>query len=75
MRIRVKLMGLLKDRAPDGGSVEVADGATIEAVLRALDIAPPTVRMFTVNGQLERDVGRSLAPNDELTIISPVVGG
>ena len=75
MRIRLKLMGTLKARTPVGGVLEVADGATIEDVLRALDIAPQRLRVFTVNGQFERDSRRALAPNDELTVIPPVGGG
>ena len=75
MRIRLKLMGVLKSRTPEGGALEVADGATIEDVLRALDIAPQRMRVFTVNGQFERDRRRALEPNDELTVIPPVGGG
>jgi len=44
-------------------------------VLRALEIAPQTVRVFTVNGQFERDRTRVLAANDELAAIPPVGGG
>ncbi len=75
MRIRLKLMGMLKARTPVGGALEVADGATIEDVLHALEIAPQPARVYTVNGQFERDLRRSLAPNDELTVIPPVGGG
>ena len=75
MQVRLKLMGMLKARTPPGGAIEVADGATIDDVLRALDIAPQTVRVFTVNGEFERDRGRVLAPNDELSAIPPVGGG
>jgi len=75
MQIRLKLMGMLKDRTPPGGALEVPDGATIDDVLRALEIAPQTVRVFTVNGQFERDRTRVLAANDELAAIPPVGGG
>jgi len=75
MRIRLKLMGMLKARTPAGGEIEVADGATIEDVLHALGIPPQTLRVFTVNGRFERDRGRALAANDELTVIPPVGGG
>jgi sulfur carrier protein ThiS len=75
MRIRLKLMGVLKARAPEGGTLEVADGATIEDVLHALEIASQRMPIFTVNGQFERDRRRALAPNDELTVIPPVGGG
>jgi sulfur carrier protein ThiS len=75
VQVRLKLMGMLKARTPPGGAIEVADGATIDDVLRALDIAPQTVRVFTVNGEFERDRARVLAPNDELSAIPPVGGG
>jgi sulfur carrier protein ThiS len=75
MHVRLKLMGMLKARTPAGGVLEVADGATIDDVLRALEVAPQTIRVFTVNGQFERDRGRVLAPDDELTVIPPVGGG
>jgi sulfur carrier protein ThiS len=75
MQIRLKLMGMLKARMPPRGALEVADGATIDDVLRALEIAPQTVRVFTVNGQFERDRTRVLAANDELAAIPPVGGG
>ena len=75
MRIRLKLMGMLKARTPPGGAIEMADGATIDDVLRTLDIAPQTVRVFTVNGEFERDRSRVLAPDDELSAVPPVGGG
>ena len=75
MQIRLKLMGMLKARTPAGGVLEVADGATIDDVLRALGITSQTLRVFTVNGQFERDRSRVLAANDELSVIPPVGGG
>ena len=75
MQVRLKLMGMLKARTPAGGVLEVADGATIDDVLRALEIAPQTVRVFTVNGEFERNRSRVLAADDELAAIPPVGGG
>ena len=75
MQIRLKLMGMLKAKTPAGGVLEVGDGATIEDVLRALEIAPQTVRVFTVNGEFERNRSRVLAADDELAAIPPVGGG
>jgi sulfur carrier protein ThiS len=68
-------MGTLKARTPPGGALEVADGATIDDVLHALGIASPSLRVFMVNGQFERDRSRVLAANDELTAVPPVGGG
>ena len=75
MRIRLRLMGLLRDKTPADGIFEVADGATIDDVLRALGIAPHARQVLTVNGRFERDRGRALAPDDELVVIPPVGGG
>ena len=68
-------MGMLKGRTPAGGMLEMADGATIADVLRALEIAPQAIQVFTVNGKFERNRDRALLPNDELTVIPPVGGG
>ena len=54
---------------------ELADGATIEHALHALGLVPQTAHAVTVNGRLERDRRRALAPDDELTIVPPVGGG
>jgi len=75
VRIRLKLMGLLKARTPAGGVLDVPEGATIEDALRALAIVPPGNAVFTVNGRIERDRARTLAADDELTVIPPVGGG
>jgi len=75
MEIRLKLMGMLKDRTPPGGEFTIAQDATIEAVLQALEIEVDSVHVFTVNGQLIRDKQHVLKANDELTILPPVGGG
>ena len=75
MRVKLKLMGVLKQKTPDDGAVELPDGATIEDALRALDIPVDSVQVFTVNGQLERDRARLLEQDDELSVLPPVGGG
>ena len=75
MQITVKLMGMLKDRAPTDGTLELSVGATILDVLTALEIEPETVQVFTVNGSLVRDKSHELHEGDELTVLPPVGGG
>ena len=75
MIIRIKLMGMLKDRGPADGQLELADGGTITDALHSLQIPVDSVQVFTVNGNLERDKGRTLSDNDELTVLPPVGGG
>jgi sulfur carrier protein ThiS len=75
MEIAVKLMGLLRDKAPPQGKIQIPEGATIADALAALDIPADSVQVFTVNGKLERNQQRPLAGGDELTILPPVGGG
>jgi sulfur carrier protein ThiS len=75
MEIRLKLMGILKDRAPAGGTIELADQGTIEDALVAIGIPSDSVQVFTVNGTVERDRQHVLQPDDELTVLPPMGGG
>ena len=75
MKIQLKLMGVLKERSPEGGQLSLPDGATIEEALTALEIPGDSVQVFTVNGKLERDRSRVLVESDELSVIPPVGGG
>ncbi len=75
MQIRVKLMGMLKSKAPPGERLELPDGASIADALAKLGIDASSVQAFTINGALVRDRGRTLADGDELTVLPPVGGG
>ena len=75
MRIRIKLMGMLKDRAPADGQLELDDGGTITDALQHLEIPVDSVQVFTVNVNLELDKCRELSDDDELTVLPPVGGG
>ena len=75
MNIRIKLMGMLKDKAPTNGLLQVADGKTIREVLADLEIADTSVQAVTVNGSIQRDHTRVLAEGDELMVLPPVGGG
>ena len=68
-------MGMLKDKVPSDGALELKDNASIRDALIALGIPVESVQVFQVNGQLERDNSRELADNDELTVLPPVGGG
>ena len=75
MKIRVKLMGLLKDRTPSGGELTLPDSTSIRDALGKLQIPPESVQVFTVNGNLVRDPSHPLSDGDELMILPPVGGG
>ena len=75
MQIRVKLMGMLKEKAPEGDVIELSDESSIEDALGVMDIPVESVQIFSVNGKLVRDRTRTLQPDDELTVLPPVGGG
>ena len=75
MVVRLKLMGMLKDKTPESAALDLPAGATIEDALQALDIPTASIQVLMVNGKLERDRGRLLAEGDELSVLPPVGGG
>ena len=75
MQVRVKLMGVLKAKSPEGDKLELPDGSTVRQALVVLDISTDRVHVFSINGTLERNLDRRLEPNDELTVLAPVGGG
>ena len=75
MQLRIKLMGGLKANAPDGDSIDLPVGATIDDVLEALAIGGKRVQIVMVNGKPVGDRSSTLADNDLLTMLPPVSGG
>jgi molybdopterin converting factor small subunit len=76
MRLRVKLMGMLKQRTPPGGVLELdCQPATIRRALEALGIPGAGAHVFSVNGALQKDPDHPLQDGDELTVLPPVGGG
>lgn len=75
MKIQLKLMGMLKDRTPPDGLLELQEAATIGDVLQRLEIASDGVQVFSVNGSIERNQDRELTDGDDLTVLPPVGGG
>ena len=75
MIVRIKLMGMLKDRTPADGKLELPEGSTILNVLQQLHIDPDSVQAFSVNGAIQRDQKAKLQDNDELIVLPPVGGG
>ena len=75
MRVHVTLMGVLKQKTPEGGLLDLSDGANVQAMLEALDISRKQVQVVSINGAFERDLGRMLASGDQVTVLAPVSGG
>lgn len=75
MQVHVKLMGVLKAKTPDGGTLDLSDGATVQEALTLLDIPTARVQVVSINGTIEHDFDHALAPEDQLTVLAPVGGG
>ena len=75
MRVTVKLAGVLKQKTPPDDQLELADGATLDDAIQALDIPSESIQVILVNGSIERNRSRPLDQDDELSILAPVGGG
>ena len=75
MKIQLKLMGVLKDKTPEGDAIDLPDGATIDQALAVMEIQADRIQVITINSSIERDRGRVLVEGDELSVIPPVGGG
>ena len=80
MQIQLEVFGTLrdkmKDRLPGGrGTVDVADGASLDQLAEQLAIPIVANCVIMLNGQTERDRSRPLPANAKLTLIPPVAGG
>lgn len=75
MHVRIKLSGFLKEKTPNGGTLELPAAATIDDVLARLGIQAASVQSSLVNGKFERNRGRVLQDGDELSLLPPVGGG
>ena len=75
MEVSIKLMGIFRDKTPEGGKLELAEGTSIKDALEGLEVPTDRVHVVSVNGDFHRDLERGLHDGDELTVVPPVSGG
>ena len=75
MEVSIKLMGIFRDKTPEGGMLELEDGTSIKDALDGLGVPTDRVHVVSVNGDFHRDLDRPLVAGDELTVVPPVSGG
>ncbi len=75
IHIDLKLFVTLSKYHPHGsGGVEVAEGTSVEKLIRDLGIPDKTVKLIFINGK-KAQVTRILAEGDRVGMFPPVGGG
>ncbi len=79
MQIRVKLFATLGRHARNGApgapfEIEVSDGATLDDVVKQLELPREEVKVFFVNGRA-RPIDWPLEPGDDVGIFPLIAGG
>ncbi|HBH29383.1 MAG: MoaD/ThiS family protein [Desulfofustis sp. PB-SRB1] len=74
MIITLNCFASLKPYTPDGGTLELAEGTTVEAVLTRLGIPQEEIRLIFVNS-VHVSPDTVLKDGDRLGIFPPVGGG
>ncbi len=73
MKIQVFCFATLSGYAPEGGYLDIGEGATPEDVISMLSIPPADVKIVFVNG---RNQGRDVVLNENDRVgIFPAIGG
>lgn len=68
--INISLMGSLRDKTPDSGTLRLEQSKScIQDLLNALDIPIERVHVVTVNGRFEHDFGRVLQAGDAVSVL------
>jgi molybdopterin synthase sulfur carrier subunit len=74
MRITVKLFATLREGRFDKKSIECDEGATIEKILKGLDIPKKKASIIFVNNR-HADLDRKLSDEDVVALFPPIGGG
>jgi len=73
MQVTVELFSYFRKSGSEGGTLELAAGATVADLLTQLDIKPSEVGVIVINGE-SGTVKRRLQTGDRVTLI-PIIGG
>jgi molybdopterin converting factor small subunit len=77
MWVTVRAFANLRDHAPERRErfdLELADGATVSAVLDAMQLPPAVETVMLVNGR-RAEAATALVDGDEVTLFPPMEGG
>lgn len=73
MKIRIKCFATLSDHTPEGGSLQLPDGATVMDVMTLVGLKEEDVKLIFVNSK-SAALDTVLVDDDQLGIF-PAVGG
>ena len=78
MQVQVRLFSRLREHLPrearGAATVQMPEAATVADLLAHLGIVA-RVKLISINGQRETDLGRALQDGDQVRIFPIVVGG
>lgn len=74
MKITVKLFATLREGRFDKKNIECSEGATVDTILRDLDIPRKKASIIFVNNR-HADIDRELSDDDVLALFPPIGGG
>ena len=74
MKIKVSMMGMLKEYEPENNEFEALEGMTVDELIHTLEIADKAP-VFIINDKLRIDRECVLQENDDVQFIGPVGGG
>jgi molybdopterin converting factor small subunit len=74
MKVRIKLFASLRQFGPDEKVMELPDTATIDDVVRTLNI-PRTIRLLMIVNGEHRPADHALQDGDDLALFPPIAGG
>jgi len=78
VRVDVRLYASLADRygrRPEGGAMELPEGATVGALLSAFGIDPDEVHLVIIDGRIVRDLQSPIRDGARIALFPPVGGG
>ena len=74
MKITVKLFATLREGRFDKKNIECAEGATVDTILKELDIPKKKASIIFVNNR-HANLDRELSDDDVLAFFPPIGGG
>ena len=74
VKVKIKLFATLRNFGPEEQEIEVSENATLDDVIKALNLPEKIPMLKIVNGE-HRNLGYRLKEGDEIALFPPIAGG